>query len=549
MTGTATLPRTEAQVPARRTSRLSVALPDALIAVALATIAFIVRRHVPADGLFYDDAWQALGAWKGSPSELITVGQTQPGFTAGLVIWTRLFGMSTAALVTPALIAGTIGPPALFIGLRQFGFSRSIALLAGAALSSAQVHIEYSYHVKTYTFDVLIVLGLALTVWYLARVGWRTSIAAAWFIGSIAVGSFSSIALIATVVAGLILVLHPSGDRKLRVFAVAAQLFVLAMLSLASSRTYSYERIHGFFASREGYIDFDANPVTFSREVFNHFWHVADVYPGGVATLSLALAGVGLLVAAWRGTLAVPARFLALMVVVAVGGSIVELIPFGPPRALGRVSLWLVPAMAVGMCGVLEIARRRVGVRLVWRAGFDAIVCAAAVLVLVSSFGTDHRYAAGARSAIRRAMAEASAGDAVIITWPTTYSFALYADTPVDLRATPERSIGFLPAFADQRLHLHDYATTPDEFNEFVEGVDRVYVVHAIINTRGQSDYLVNLGWELALRGFRPESTRTIETGRIDVWHRQATAETSGSRSLGDIDTAPRLATLVGGST
>jgi hypothetical protein len=87
-----------------------IGVPDALIAVALGAIAFVVRRHVPADGLFYDDAWQAFGAWKGSPSELITVGQTQPGFTAGLMAWTRVFAMGTASLVAPASIAGTLGP-------------------------------------------------------------------------------------------------------------------------------------------------------------------------------------------------------------------------------------------------------------------------------------------------------------------------------------------------------------------------------------------------------------------------------------------------------
>ena len=197
MAGTATLPRTGLQVAARRSRRLRVAWPDVLIALALGTIAFIVRRHVPDDGLFYDDAWQALGAWKGSFSELISVGQAQPGFTAGLMVWTRLFGVGSGAMVTPALIAGTLGPPALYIVLRRFDFSRSIALLAGAALSSAQVHIEYSYHIKTYTFDVLIVLGLAFAVWQLARLRWRTSTAMAWCIGSIIVGSFSSIALIA----------------------------------------------------------------------------------------------------------------------------------------------------------------------------------------------------------------------------------------------------------------------------------------------------------------------------------------------------------------
>jgi hypothetical protein len=247
MSRTEPLPRTHPPVEARR-RRVVIGLPDALIAVALGAIAFVVRRHVPADGLFYDDAWQAFGAWKGSPSELITVGQTQPGFTAGLMAWTRVFGMGTASVVAPALIAGTLGPPLLYVALRRFGYVRSIAFLAGAALTSAEVHIAYSYHVKTYTFDVLIVLGLALAVRHLAPLRWTTATAAAWCIGAVAVGSFSSIALIGTAVAGVVLVLHPSGDRKLRASAVAVQLAALGALYLASSRTYNYKLLHGFFA-------------------------------------------------------------------------------------------------------------------------------------------------------------------------------------------------------------------------------------------------------------------------------------------------------------
>jgi hypothetical protein len=522
MSGTATLLGTAEKVDAPRKSHRDAVLVDALIAVILGSVAAAVRWHVPGDGLFYDDAWQAVGARWGSLTELITVGQTQPGFTAGLMVWTRLFGSSTTSLVIPALIAGMLGPPALYLALRRFGSARSVAFLVGAALASAQVHIIYSYHVKTYTFDVLVMLGLALAVRYLARRHWQTSTAVAWFVGSIAVGSFSSIALIGSGVAGVILVVHSSGDRERRVAAVAAQAVVLSLLYLASSRTYSQEQVRRFFAAWDGYIDFDPNPVSLGRDVFDHLWNVADVFPGGIPTLALVAAGVGLLVAAWRGPLAVPARFLGLMVVVAIAGGVLDLIPFGPPRAVGRVSLWLVPAMALGLCAALECARRRVAARATLRFGFDAIVCITAVLVLIGSFRADHPYAAGARSAIREVMAEAGPDDAIVMTEWTSYSFALYGGTPVDLRQTPERSIGFLPTFADRRLHRHDRTTTPGEFDAFVEGVDRVYLVHADVRGRRMNEYLFKLDLELALRGFVRFSRRTIETGYVEVWDRRA---------------------------
>jgi hypothetical protein len=521
MSTTEALPRTHPPFEARR-RRVVIGVPDGLIAVALGAIAFVVRRHVPADGLFYDDAWQALGAWKGSPSELITVGQTQPGFTAGLMAWTRVFGMGTASLVAPALIAGTLGPPLLYLALRRFGFARSIALLAGAALTSAGVHIAYSYHVKTYTFDVLIVLGLALAVRHLAPHRWTTATVVAWSIGAIAVGSFSSIALIGTVVAGVVLVLHPSGDRKLRASALAAQLAALGALYLASSRTYSYRLIHAFFAQRDGYVDFDLNPVTFGRSIFDHLWNIVGVFPGRVPALSLALAGLGLLAAAWRGRLVVPARFLALMVVIAAAGGIVGLIPFGPPRAEGRVTLWMIPVIAVGLCTALELARRSVAGRAALRTGFDAILCVCAVLLAVSALRTDTSYPAGARAATRQVMANLRPNDAVVITRPTFYSFALYANMPVGLRATPERAIGFLPEFSDDRLHLFDFfTTTSEELEHFLDDADRLYVVHANISPQTQGKYLFDLAVGIRMMGFRHQSSTTVATGQVDVWLRE----------------------------
>lgn len=519
--------------PATPRRRDSIGMLDAVVAVALGAIAFVVRRHVPHDGLFYDDAWQAFGAWKGSLSEVVSVGQSQPGFTAGLMAWTRLFGASTTSLVTPALIAGALGPPGLYVVLRWFDFSRPIALLAGAALSSAQIHILYSYHVKTYTTDVLVVLGLAVAVRHLAVRRWTRSSALAWFVGSLVVGSFSSIALIATVVAGLMLLMHPSGDRKLRLVVVVGQIAALGGLYLASSRTYNHRRIRGFFASRGGFIDFDPNPVTFAGEVFGHFRNVADVFPGGVPILAMAAGVAGLLAAAWRGPLTVPARFLGLMVVITAGASIVHLIPFGPPRVLGRVSLWLVPAMALGLCATLELARRRIGARATLRRGLDAILCIGAAVVLATAVGADRPYPSGARAAIRHVIDAVDPDDAIIITWPTRYSFALYAEAPVDVRFTPERAVGFLPAFSDERLHQHDFDTRPRQFDEFVDGADRVYVVHAIIKTPGEPRYLFGLAVELTLRGFTLQSSRTIEAGQIDIWRGQPGAREARSPDNG----------------
>jgi hypothetical protein len=493
---------------------------DVLIFATLGTFAFALRSHAPPDGLFYDDAWQALGAIKGSLSNLITVGQTQPGFTFGLTVWTHIFGSSTASLLAPALIAGSLGPPVLYLALRRFGFARSISLLLGAMLASARTHITYSTRVKTYTCDVLIVLLLALVVQRLARRRWTRSIAIAWCLASVLVGAFSSIALVGAGAAGAILVLHPKGDLRTRLVSVGAEAVGLGAIFAATSRTYNAQLIRVFFNDRGGFVSYNSDPLHFVREIFTGFWNVARVFPGGRPSVAILAALVGLAIAAWRGPLAIPARFLALMFVIALIGGMSHQIPFGPPIQLGRVSLWLIPAMALGIATVLELARRLIAGRQAFRMGFDAIAVITSVLILLSATGAKYRYPAGARGATREVMAQLGAHDAVLVTRPTTYSFALYAHTPVSLQQTPNRAIGFLPVFTDARIHSHDFLTTQKEFDGFVATADRVFVVHADVDPAGYGKYLFNIAIALTLRGFHRETETQVNTSHFDVWLR-----------------------------
>jgi hypothetical protein len=99
------------------------------------------------------------------------------------------------------------------------------------------------------------------------------------------------------------------------------------------------------------------------------------------------------------------------------------------------------------------------------------------------------------------------------------------------LRPTPNRAIGFFPIFSDDRIHPYDVTTTPEVFDDLVDGVDRVYVVHAN-NARALghgnfqpkpiAEYLFALAVELTYRGFAPDSKMTIGTGEVDIWRRTA---------------------------
>jgi hypothetical protein len=117
-------------------------------------------------------------------------------------------------------------------------------------------------------------------------------------------------------------------------------------------------------------------------------------------------------------------------------------------------------------------------------------------------------------------MSHAGPDDVVLVTKWTTPSFALYADTPVDLRPTPEQSVGFVPTFSDGRLHPFLLTTTSEEFEDHVNGARRVHVLHANLNGPAQKRLVFEVAVGLSLRGFEHESTTTVGTGTIDVWHR-----------------------------
>ena len=106
------------------------------------------------------------------------------------------------------MIAGALGPPALYLVLRKFGYAVSVSLLLGAALTVCETAIVYSGHVKSYTADVLVILLLCVVLPWLARQQWRVRTAVVWTVGSIVLASFSPFTLLAVIAAAAILVLH-----------------------------------------------------------------------------------------------------------------------------------------------------------------------------------------------------------------------------------------------------------------------------------------------------------------------------------------------------
>lgn len=465
---------------------------DVVVVVGLAVYGYVLRRDgLPSTGVWFDDSWVAAGAIHGDLTSLMMTGTGHPTFTALLMAWNQVGGGSLRSLAYPALVAGVAAPPALYLALRHLGFQRSIGLLLAAALVVADVHVQYSGRVKGYTFDTLVVIGLAVAVASLARLTWRWWTGVAWVAGAWLIGGLSGYLLVATAVAIFILVLHPAGDRRIRAVALAVQAAGQLAFFVVAQRSANLAEIEVVNEQYyDTHMDLHLNPIEFWNESIEHLRRVADIFPGGsgpwlsvVILVSLA----GLVVGAWsrRPGEALPSQFFLLMVVGAFVGSLLHRFPFGPTNenllsSGGRHALWLVPGTAFGLAVVLQRLRALVPRRAL-RLGFDAVLVAVAVVVLVQGNVPATAYPfAGSEEAVRFIESEIGPDDVVFVASINAFKHMVSTELPVSMIPTPDRMVGFIPSFDDPRFHTIEIPTglgaTPEEIGAAVKGADRVFV-------------------------------------------------------------------------
>ncbi len=476
---------------------------DVAAAIGLGGVAWFARwGSLPSDGLWFDDSWVAAGAMLGNPGNLLTVGSGHPGFTAVLMAVDRLGGGELAYLGVPSLVFGALGPPALYLALRSFGYERAISALLGAALVVAPIPILYSGRVKGYTLDILAVLLIAVALPLLARRTWRWPLAAAWTVVAVGVGTLSGYTLLATAAAGAILALHPAGDRRVRIVAVSLQVAIQgAYYLVAQSKTDLAGLEDAVETNYDGHLEFSWNPVTFGRELLAHLRRLAEVFPSSPGdnrwwlALLAVLSVAGLVVASVKGPRRaemVAARYLLLLVVLAAGGSLVSRFPFGPNNRTadgwplfsvgGRYTLWLVPALAFGLAALAHRAYRWAARRDRARLALGAGLALAAIAIIVAGYQRAPRAPfPGSESATRFVDASLGPDDVAIVTSTSTFSFAISTVTPVGVQPTPGHQVGFAPVYMDPRIeNVGKWAAepgTPAEIRSWTADADRVLVM------------------------------------------------------------------------
>jgi hypothetical protein len=513
-----------------RPGRVAWCGPDVVLGVGLAVAAFLLRQGGSAsDGLWYDDAWVAIGAVKGSIAEIPMTGGAHGGYTLLLWLQHHVLGGDVERLVLPTFLFGVIGPAIVYGCLRSLRYERAGSLLAAAALVVTPSHITYSGRVKSYTLDVVLVAVLAALLPRLSERRWTWTSAAGWVAFAVALGSISGYVMVATAVSIGILVLHPHDDRPFRAAALVVQCLIQGGWVLYTRRFADLDEIEAFMeAGYDAHVERSANPFVLGQNLLRHLERVVDVHPGApMAFLGLLAVGVlaGLVLGAAGGLdrpRAIVSRFaLATLVLAAVGG-LLGRFPFGPrtfdlSSAMGapgsRHSLWLIPVTAIGLCNVVDRAVQHVKGRPVAAYALRVAVVLWTVALLISRWSPAEPYLAPGRRHLAAVVEQAAdQGAYIVLDEHTSYQFFVVTGRPVHLEPTPEEMVGFVPVPDPEQGVVLGPALVPDDVVEVANTTDRDLLVV----------YGLDLPYRTALEaaGWARESTEAIGGLRVTVWSR-----------------------------
>ena len=366
----------------------------------------------------------------------------------------------------------------------------------------------------------------------IARLTWTWKTALAWVAFSLAVGFFSGFALVATAIAGVILVLYARSDRPIRIAALTTQAIAQSAIYLEVQRSSDLAQIERDQENLyDGHLTFSWNPIRLGGDVLRHFRRVVNVYPGGpkwLLTIIVLTVIVGLVIAATRrgrSAEALRARFLALLLLFTIVAATLDRFPFGPggrePHSMGeRSTLWLIPVLAIGLAACLQLVRRAAASSRWMRIGFDVCVFVTAALVLHSAI---HERAlpyafSGSKEATRYIEQHAGPEDVIILPGPSTMTYAVETSSHVTLRPTPTAGIGFAPRFADRRVAPITSSTPAGkraEIRDDVRGAHRVFVFLAIPFYGPEPQLIVDT---LKEKGFEQTDTITADKTLILVY-------------------------------
>jgi hypothetical protein len=406
-----------------------------------------------------------------------------------------------------------------------------VALAVGALLAVSSAHVRYSGRVKSYVFETAAVLALAVIVPWLAARRWSWSLAGAWLVLALALGTVSAFCLVAAGAAGFVLALHRNEDLARRWTAIGLQAVVqVGYLAVVQRRFDSSAVADDWERVYNGYIELHPNLFRVLGELASHAGQVGRALVGGPLWLGFVVfvaSVVGLGIAAARGPDRVVARFLLLLPAIALVGSFIRQVPFGAVdngvSPGSRSALWLLPGLVVGLALLVDRAARRAARRSAGSATVvNALGVVAAVALVATGIGDAPKYPLeGARRAAAYVRDHRDADTRVVVLKTGLYPLAAEPGLRVRIDADPDKEVGFTPVFRDRRITVYsDQPAVPpaDQLRRFVEGA-RVVLVHD--GLVGVFDPIRRVEAGLRRLGFRRAATHVYGKAAVFVWRRE----------------------------
>jgi hypothetical protein len=512
--------------------------------VGLVAIAYATRdSSLGASPVHTDDAWVLLG-WKAHAwSDVQRAGSSSLGFVLLLRAWLGIVGFTHRNAQWLPLIASLLCAPAFLLVALRMRIRYSAALLGAAMLLASPILVSYATRVKQYSFDVLLailLIGLATAVLRkpMARRPWI-----AFSIGSV-ICLAVSFALVGIVVAGigagLIAGWREGGFDRLRrsagsICAIAVALFIASWFFVIIRPTRSaalQDFWSGFYLSEP----VGTPPTapwwhwtdTSHQGLLAHDWKLVQflfegAFSGPTTTLIIGFLVASVLVAIRRPF---HALLFGIPVLLAVGGSLAQLSPFGG----GRTDAWLYAPMTFMIVSAVDIVLRRVrdgrrsdppGAR---RSGVSksAGLALSGSVIVIALFCIANIPAATAFAwpdvapLITTLEASRTRHDLVVVGTAFTFNYALYAPQPVATAVSDRNATHFTPVVQRiNSMNWQDYTAPVAELDRRLQRVQDVWLLDAPNIAYPMREAA---GRALANRGFSLVSQSHSAGGVLERW-------------------------------
>lgn len=474
---------------------------DGLLAIALvAAAAFARYRPLSPSSLWLDDSWAAVAYKAHGVVQFSRAVRISPFFLATTAVWLKTVGLTSLRAQLVAFVPGILGPAAVFLAARSMRFGRAGALLAGALIVVAPLHMQYSSHVKQYTFEALLTTIIVRVGWWLLdkpdRRRWTvmTITAIATSLASVAIAPVVAGAY----AAGLLAALRRGTARAEAIASMAAYGAVAGLWYLLVVRPSTHPALRAYWRQLGGFWSHHAN-LGLATGLVETLKHVAHGFSGLAPLVTIWIMAAVVVIAFVRSAERAVLLFVPFVVAVVLAG--LQIAPLG-----ARVDIYLYPTFALLVGYACQPLLQRLPVA--------PVVPIVLLTVLLATTPLPSAYQhEDIRPLVARLETESRSTDSILV-YPTgRFALALYTHWPVRIEPDAVDSVPFRPVVVRPRLQQ---LSGGKALQLMVRDVHRDTTVRRVwfIGSHGIPQSIVAMNKAIEGVGF----VRTLELGDHNAW-------------------------------